>query len=302
MTVETRHAEAPEAAHRSAGRFETTDGVGLHLLRWDPHPPDAPEPPLLVLLHGGGANAHWWDHLAPTLARRFRVAALDFRGHGDSDHPEETRVGAFSDDLEALLAHFSSRGSAGLPVILMGHSMGGGIAIDHAARHRDVRGVVAIDISRGASRRSRRGARLALALKRSYASREEAIARYRFLPASDHASEELRVHIADCSVREEGAGRFGFKFDPRWFSLPSRPAPDLARIACPVLVVRGGDSPMLTEEGADALVADLSDAHTVVIPGAGHHVHLDQPEAFLEAVDPFLKGFLAAAPPAPASG
>ena len=257
---------------------ESSPRVELHCLGWGD-----PEAPRVVLLHGGGANGHWWDHIAPALADAFHLVALDFRGHGDSDHPEERRVGAFSDDLEALLRHLGPE-----PVALVGHSMGGGIAIDHAARHADVRGVVAVDVSRGAGRRSRRAARLALALKRSYDSREEAIARYRFLPGSSHADEALRVHIASHSVREEEDGRFGFKFDPVWFGLPAKPAPDLGRIACPVLLLRGEESPMLTAEGAEEMIGELRDGRVEAVASAGHHVHLDQPQAFLDVVRPFL--------------
>lgn len=255
-------------------------GVRLHALHWGD-----PNHEKVVLLHGGGANAHWWDHVAPTIARHFHVVALDFRGHGDADHPEETRVGAFCDDLEGLIEHL------GRPVVrLVGHSMGGGIALDHAARHSDVRALVTVDVARGASVRSRRTARLALSLRRTYATREEAIARYRFLPTSAHATEALRVQIATHSVREEPDGRFGFKFDPRWFGLPARPRPDLGKIRCPTLVLRGSESPMLTQEGARSLVGELPDARLVVIEGAGHHVHLDRPDAFLDAVVPFLSG------------
>lgn len=267
----------PREEHFSTSSLE---GVQLHALHWGD-----PEREKVVLLHGGGANAHWWDHVAPVIAEQFHVIALDFRGHGDADQPEQTRVGAFSDDLEALLDHL------GRPSVrLVGHSMGGAIALDHACRHSDVRGLVAVDVARGASKRSRRTTRLALMLKRSYATREEAIARYRFLPASAHATEALRVHIATHSVREEPDGRFGFKFDPRWFALPPRPLSDLGQIRCPVLILRGSESPMLTAEGAHTLVSELPDVHRVVIEGAGHHVHLDQPEAFLEAAVPFLAG------------
>ena len=268
-------------------RFQSRSdpGTHLHYLHWGD-----PKTPRVVLLHGGGANAHWWDHVAPVLADRFFAVALDFRGHGDSDYPEETRVGAFSDDLGDLLSHLEDAWGAGGPPALMGHSMGGGVAIDHAASRGGLRGVVAVDVSRGASRRSRRTARLALALRRSYETREEAIARYRFLPTSDHASETLRAHIAAFSVREEEDGRFGFKFDPRWFGLPAKPRPDLSRVTCPLLLVRGGESPLLTAEGAADLVAELPDGRTVCVEGAGHHVHLDQPERFLAAVSPFLDG------------
>jgi pimeloyl-ACP methyl ester carboxylesterase len=266
----------------SGGEFFTTatlDGIRLHALHWG-----NPEHAKLVLLHGGGANAHWWDHLAPRMAERFHVIALDFRGHGDSDHPEEVRPGAFAEDLDALLEHL------GRPTVsLVGHSMGAGIALGHAARANDVRALVAVDVSKGAPRRARRSARLALTLGRTYATREEAIARYRFLPASDHAREELREQIAAHSVRRQLNGRFGFKFDPRWFALPSRPAPDLSRVTCPVLLLRGADSPMLTAEGAAELVATLRRARCLVVEAAGHHVHLDQPEAFLAIALPFLE-------------
>jgi len=75
-------------------------GVFLRSLHWG----EAKHPPV-VLLHGGGANAHWWDHIAGALCRRRYVVALDFRGHGDSDYPEGLEVGAFNADLEALCAH-----------------------------------------------------------------------------------------------------------------------------------------------------------------------------------------------------
>ncbi len=57
----------------------------------------------LVLLHGGGANAHWWDHVAEPLAKHLHVVALDFRGHGDSYYAASLETGAFLRDLEALL-------------------------------------------------------------------------------------------------------------------------------------------------------------------------------------------------------
>ena len=73
---------------------------------------------------------------------RYRVVALDFRGHGDSDFPEELEVGAFHRDLEALREQLPGR-----EVALVGHSLGGHVALDHAARHSDVWAVVAIEIS-----------------------------------------------------------------------------------------------------------------------------------------------------------
>ncbi len=259
----------------------TTDalgGVELHLRAWG----DPASPPM-VLLHGGGANAHWWDHLAPRFADRFRVWALDFRGHGDSEHPEEHEAGAFQDDLEALLDWIGAR-----DVVLVGHSMGAHVTLDHVSRHPETRAAVLIDPARGGRPRSKRRAHLALRLKRSYRSREEAIDRFRFLPPSDHCSEALRVAIATASVREEEDGRYGYKFDPAWFALPPRDRPDPAQIACPTLVVRGGESGILSREGAEKLVEEIPGARLCEIAGAGHHVLLDTPEALAAAIDDFV--------------
>ena len=261
-------------------RFTTRSlgGVQLRVLHWG----DAAARPL-VLLHGGGANACWWWHLAPALASHFHVCALDFRGHGESDYPEELIVGAFNNDLEALLEHLGSD-----DVSLVGHSMGGHVALDHASRPAATRSLVLLDIMRGAGRRSRRATRLALTLRRTYATREDAIRRFRFVPDARHASESLRASIASRSLHQEPDGRFGYAFDPRWFGVPSRPRPELASVACRTLVVRGSESELLTAEGAGELARELPNAQLLEIAEAGHHVQIDQPERVLEVLLSFL--------------
>jgi pimeloyl-ACP methyl ester carboxylesterase len=256
------------------------EGVTLHALEWG-----EPTQPALVLLHGGGANAHWWDHIAPALADRHHVIALDFRGHGDSDHPDELATGAFNVDLEALLIHLDVE-----DVVLVGHSMGAHVALDHAAHHSATRGLVLVDLSRGGQRRSRRVARLALALRRAYSSRDEAIERFRFIPSAEHVDEALRRRIAESSVHELSDGRWAFKFDPRWFGVPSRPRPDPADVRCPTLLVRGAESTLLSSEGAHAFVDEIPDARLLEVARAGHHVLLDRPDALIEALRGFPAG------------
>lgn len=236
-----------------------------------------------MLLHGGGANAHWWDHIASALTRRGPVYALDFRGHGDSAYPEERRVGAFNTDLEGLVETLGRE-----DVQLVGHSMGAAIALDHASRFQSTRSLVLVDPARGSARGSRRRARLALMLRRTYPSFEEARARFRFLPESAHPSEALRRSIAGHSVREEPDGRFGYKFDPGWFALPSRPPPDPADVRCPTLLVRGSESKLLSPRAALELVDELAFGRLVEIQEAGHHVLLDRPERLLEALHAFF--------------
>jgi pimeloyl-ACP methyl ester carboxylesterase len=253
-------------------------GVRLRALHWGD-----PAAPLVVLLHGGGANAHWWDHVAPALARSHRVVALDFRGHGDSDWPEETCAGAFSDDLDALLEHLGSP-----PALLAGHSMGAHVALDRAARDPDVGGLALIDVAWNASQAERRAARRALSLRLTHPTRERAIAAFRFVPAAANAPEPLRAAVAERSVRREPDGRFGFKFDPRWFALPYRPLPPLAGVRCETLIVRGAESPLLGADAARDLAARLPRARVVDVEGAGHHVHFDRPEAATAILAEFL--------------
>jgi pimeloyl-ACP methyl ester carboxylesterase len=261
-------------------RFTTPSlgGVFLHAIRRG----DA-SAPLLVLLHGGGANAHWWDHLAPTFAERFHVVALDFRGHGDSDYPAQVEAGSFARDIEALLEHLGGR-----EPILIGHSMGGHIALEHAALHDRVRALVAIEVVRGAIPGQSRRMRLALTFRRSYRTREDAIRRFQFLPPAPHASESLRASVAAQSLREEPDGRFAFKFDPRWFALPAVKPPPFGNIRCPTLIVRGAESHLLSAEGASTFAAEIPGARVAVVAGGGHNLHLEQPEAFLALAQAFL--------------
>lgn len=265
--------------------FQAQDGVELHSLYWEPkiQASETLAAPV-ILLHGGGANAHWWDAVAIRLALNRAVYALDFRGHGDSSYPTTREVGAFNSDLEALLSSIGRE-----DVVLIGHSMGAAVALDHASRLRATRGLVLVDLARGGPAGGGRRARLALAHRRSYPTRKDAIARFRFLPESSHPDEKTRTYIAEQSIREESDGRFGYKFDPKWFSLPSRPRPKLSDVHCRTLLVRGRDSPLLSVEAARDFVSELTAAELIEIPDSGHHVLIDQPELLFEVLEFFLK-------------
>jgi len=276
--------ESTGSSHSPRSEWFTTpalDGLRLHVLQ-----NDRPGAKTLVMLHGGGANSHWWDHLAPRLADYFRVFRLDFRGHGDSDHPEQREAGAFDRDLDALLDHVDAPDA-----ILMGHSMGAHVALRAATRHRSLRAVVAIEPSRGGRSGERRRTRLALAARRTYATRDEAIRRFQFLPTAPLVLEALRREIASHSVQREADGRHGYKFDPGWFGIGGTQPTDMSRIACPVLIVRGVESPLLSAEGASEWADEITNASVSEIPRGGHNVHLECPDEVLEAVEAFVEPF-----------
>jgi len=264
-------------------RFTTPDldGVHLHAMHWG-----EPAGALVVLVHGGGANGHWWAHLAPMLASSFHVVAFDFRGHGESDFPAEIRPGDFERDLHALLDHL------GAPEpVLVGHSMGGEIVLRVAAAGRvRPRALVLVDLARGGSPRGRRLVRRALTIRHAYPTLEEAVSRFRFVPPAIHADEALRKAIAARSVHRETDGRWSFKADPKWLdAVPTGPVRE-ADITCPALLLRGSESGLCSEEGAKTLVAALPRGRLATLPRAGHHVHLDAPEATAREIRHFLHG------------
>ena len=166
--------------------------------------------------------------------------------------------------------------------------MGARVALDFASKSGRTRALVLIDIARGGDARQKRRGRLALALRRSYATREEAIERYRFLPAASHIAEPLRDSIARKSIRSEPDGRFSYAFDPRWFGVAGSHRPDPGGIGCPTLILRGEESRLLTEAGARSLADELKEASLEVVPRAGHHLHLDQPEITYRLINAFL--------------
>jgi pimeloyl-ACP methyl ester carboxylesterase len=94
--------------------------------------------PLLLLWHGAGCDATVWDGVVPFL-RSFRVVALDLPGHGDSPLPRLSCAEATA-DLDAALDELGM----GDP-ILVGHSLGGWVAVHDAARRPRCRGLVCLD-------------------------------------------------------------------------------------------------------------------------------------------------------------
>ena len=84
------------------------DGAGIHYLAWG-----QPGRRGLVFVHGGGAHAHWWTHVAATFADDFRVLALDLSGHGDSQHRAGYDPEQWTDEVMAVAARRSDRGAAG---------------------------------------------------------------------------------------------------------------------------------------------------------------------------------------------
>ena len=257
----------------------------LHSLEWG-----VPATSGVLLLHGGAAHAHWFDAVATSLAHRRHVVALDQRGHGESAwaHPPAYATEDFARDIVDVLDRLGWRSA-----VLVGHSMGGHNSIACAAWHPDrIRGLAIVD-----SRPAIPAERLAQMKERGerpprrHSTMEAAVTAFRLLPPETTADPALLAHLARAGVVWRD-GAVTTRFDPACYAarVPIDGWTLLGRIVAPTLVVRGERSPILPRPMAERLVAELATARLVEIPGAYHHVVLDQPEAFSRELRRFLDG------------
>jgi pimeloyl-ACP methyl ester carboxylesterase len=276
--------------------FVDHEGGRVHYLAWGESGRRG-----LVFVHGGGAHAHWWTHLAATFASEFRVLAIDLSGHGDSDHRAEYRLEQWTDEVIAVA---DAGGIDGLPVII-GHSMGGFVTIATAARHADrMTGVVicdspvvAVDPEIGAYR-----LREAFGRPRTYATIDEAVARFRTVPAQEHYLPYVIDHVARQSVRAVASGDvdagdnvrgWQWKFDRRIFEqfgggMRGIAAPYLSEVRCRLALLRS-ECGLVTPDIGASMYEQLGRVTPVIeIPEAGHHAMLDQPLILLTALRTLL--------------
>jgi pimeloyl-ACP methyl ester carboxylesterase len=117
----------PGAVAPERTREIVSHGVPLRLSEWGD-----PERPPVLLCHGMFDHGRGFDTLAPLLAERFRVVALDARGHGDSGWCDAYPWSLDVSDLMNVVRSF------GRPVRVVGHSRGGGLATDAASSLGDL--------------------------------------------------------------------------------------------------------------------------------------------------------------------
>jgi pimeloyl-ACP methyl ester carboxylesterase len=290
---------APRSAPCSI-RVGGAHGLSLHALAW------SERGVALLLVHGFGNDAHVWDDAAPALAPYYRTLALDLRGHGDSDRDPEGRYDydAHVADLEAATAALGIE-----RLVLVGHSLGGRVAMLFAGAHPErMAGLVIVD---SAPELDGRGTlRIQLDVERGggapgFGSEAE----YRALLARAYpaARPETLARMARHGLRTRSDGRLEPKLDPNWFRLrreASEPAmrerelrttralwDALARVPCPTLVIRGAASDVLDPDVAERMVEEvLAHGRLAVVPRAGHSVMVDNPEGFLDALAGFVLG------------
>lgn len=261
-------------------------GATVHALTWG-----EPGRRGLVFVHGGGANAHWWTHLAAQFADEYRVVALDLSGHGDSDHREIYSLEQWTDEVMAVVR---AAGVVGPPV-LVGHSMGGFVAIVTAALFPNgLEGVIVVDspVTEPDPEVASFHVKDAFGRERIYDSIDEAVARFRTVPAQEHYLPYVMDHLARMSLRPSGDG-FAWKFDRGVFAqfaggVRSVAYPYLPEVRCRLALLRC-ENGLVTEDIGHSMFEGLGRVTPVIeLPEAGHHPMLDQPLILLTAIRALL--------------
>ena len=268
-------------------RFATLKGV---LMRYFVGGEGSP----LVLVHGLGGAAANWVELAPLLARRHRLLVPDLPGHGGSEAlPAVSGLDPFADRV-ALLAEREGM----LPAPVVGHSLGGMVVLRLALRRPG--DVTALVLAAGAGLSTGnvwgrnvlslftavRPGRVA-ARARRWVSRSELLRRFVFgfvsvadpAALTDDAVEGfLAAHLLHTDV---GSAWQALRADD--------PREELEGIACPVLVLWGADDVQLPLDDAFEYTRRLR-ARLRVIPGCGHLLIGERPDACDRAIEDFLRG------------
>lgn len=276
------------AARPGSSRFIEAAGIRMHYLEWA-GPPGAP---VLLLLHGYLAHAHWWDFVAPWLADSHRVIAPDFGGMGDSGHRPQYRHGDFHAEINALV---DALGIGGCTVA--GHSFGGrALLYACAQRPEQFRRAIVVDSRLGSKDDPVRGFDEEWRPKKRYSSEETILSRFTLRPIEPAPAAALR-HMARASIRQEGDS-WVWKFDEnvtRLYQVPKdAPGVDdtvaLRGMRTPVDFIYGEMSRVVTPARAALLANCLPDVRSVTgIPCSHHHLPVSQPIALLAALRVLLQ-------------
>lgn len=245
-------------------------------------------PPPVVFVHGATANAAWWWPVAARFAQDRRVVVLNLSGHGTSEHRPKYTIDGWVREIAAVLEHES----AGQPVVLAGHSVGGLVCIGVAAGHRTlVEQLVLCD-----TLMFEPGAEIVPVDRRGmsgrpgpqFASIAEARSRFRTTPPQERFDDAVLDHVVPRSLTPSGKG-WTWSFDREILvqldeTSAARAWPWLRRVSCPIVYLRsehGVSAPAVVDLIAEHAGAPVSVA---TLPGAGHHPMLDRPDDLYRAL------------------
>ena len=232
--------------------------------------------PVLLLTHGYSSTSEMWQGQIEALSKHHQLVLWDMRGHGRSDYPDDPA--AYSEaltiaDMAALLDEVGAR-----TAIVGGLSLGGYMSLAFYRAHPErVTALLIIDTGPGFKKDDARQA-----WNRRANDTGDRFEREGLEVLKSASPERSGVSHRDATGLARAARGMLTQRDARVIEL-------LPEIKVPSLVVVGADdTPFLA--ASDYMAAKIPGAQKAVIPAAGHAVNIDQPQAFIDAVLPFLDG------------
>jgi 3-oxoadipate enol-lactonase len=241
-----------------------------------------------TLVHGAGDNLNVWYNQVSSFSKHYRVLTYDVRGHGETEFPEgELSIDIWVSDLSALLKNLHID-----ETILLGHSLGGAIAIAFTVAHPDrVNALILSNCGGGAPRSKEKMCERAMRLKAQKDTLEkegieafvhqritglfsagfterniDTVSRYKQILSQT----DMRGHV--CIIRD---------------MLKPAESSDLSKITCPTLMIEGQYDSFTNSGTAEAAQRAIKGSQLKIFP-TGHATALEQPEAYNQAILKFL--------------
>ena len=238
----------------------------------------------LIILHGLFGYSDNWQTIGKKLAEYFQVILVDQRNHGHSSWSDEMNYDLMADDLSELLDELGLA-----EILLLGHSMGGKAAIRFAEKYPDkLEKLVVVDIG-----------------IKEYPSHHDLILEglnaidVSKLESRSEAEEQLSKYVDSIGTKQFllknlywiEKGKLAWRMN---IPVLEKNMPDILaalsdkEIFTPVLFVRGAQSSYIKDEDVPSLEKKFVDFKLATIEDAGHWIHAEAPDAFLETVLGFL--------------
>jgi len=271
----------------------------MHYVEWG-----SPQNPTVVLVHGVRDHCRTWDDLIQRLSAQgnYHFVAPDLRGHGDSEWVQGSgyRYYDYIYDLQQLI----EQNEFG-PVILVGHSLGGAIAVFFAGVFPEhVRKLILLEgigLWRGEQEAAGTAAliRQWSEINRDLAGRtprrypDLQTAYQRMQDANPQLTQEQAMHLTAHGVVQLEDGQFTWKYDQYTYNflgvgLSEAQIVELwQNIQAPTLLINA-DQGLEKRTGQDGTLAHFRQAELRIVEGAGHWTHHDQPESVSAMIKDFL--------------
>lgn len=248
----------------------------------------------LIIMHGLYGASDNWVRIAKQLATNFKIYLPDLRNHGASPHSEEFSIKIMAEDL---LNFMNSQNIE--KTILIGHSLGGKIAMEFASLHPEkIKKLVIVDIAprnyvKEEFVQKNNHQEIINTLKNvdlsKYTNRKDALEDI----VKIDPTKRLMFFMMK-NIKKGKNGELFWKININAIAnnlntILNKFSADLTKISCPTLFIKGENSPYLSESDFDYISSKIKDVKFEIIQDATHWVHGEKPDEFIEVVEKFIK-------------